>query len=114
MNQAGVTEFPNTVSPVTKMLVSALRNVIRRTDLDAEESVLWGGLSYHRPQVGGRVKGAVCQIVVKVACVRLDFIHAIRMVDPCDVLQGDRVSKRFVPIEAVPDAERPEVIALIE
>jgi hypothetical protein len=114
MNQAEVTEFLNALSPVTRKLVSALRIVIRRTALDAEESVLWGGLSYHRPQVGGRVKGAVCQIVVKGDCVRLDFIHGIRLADPHGLLHGDRVSKRFVPIETVADAERPEVIALIE
>jgi len=114
MNQADVTEFLNAQSPVTKKLVSALRVVIRRTAPDAEESVLWGGLSYHRPQVGGRVKGAVCQIVVKGDSVRLDFIHGIRLPDPCGVLQGDQVSKRFVPIETVADAERPEIIALIQ
>lgn len=114
MNQADVTDFLNALSPVTKRLVSSLRNVIRRTALDAEESVLWGGLSYHRPQVGGRVKGAVCQIVVKGDGVRLDFIHGIRLTDPCGLLKGDRVSKRFVPIDTVADAERPEIIALIQ
>lgn len=114
MNQADVTDFLKTLSPVTKKLVSTLRNVIRRTALDAEESVLWGGLSYHRPQVGGRVKGAVCQIVVKGDSVRLDFIHGIRLSDPYGVLQGDQVSKRFVPIDTVADAERPEIIALIQ
>jgi hypothetical protein len=87
--------------------------VVRRTVPHAEESLLWGSLSYHRPQVGGRVKGAVCQIVVKGDQVRLDFIHGIRLADPCGLLQGDGVSKRFVPIGAVADAERPEVTALI-
>jgi hypothetical protein len=114
MNQAEVTEFLNALSPVTKKRVSALRNAIQRTAPDALESVLWGGLSYHRPEIGGRVKGAVCQIVVKGQYVRLDFIHGIRLTDPCGLLQGDRVSKRFVPIETVADAERPEVVFLIE
>jgi hypothetical protein len=67
----------------------------------------------HPLQVGGRVKGAVCQIVVKGGRVRLDVIHGIRLADPCGLLQGDGVSKRFVPIGAVADAERPEVTALI-
>jgi hypothetical protein len=102
------------LNPETRRLVSALRDVVRRTVPDAEESLLWGGLSYHRPQVGGRVKGAVCQIVVKGDKVRLDFIHGIRLADPCGLLRGDRVSKRFVSIGSVPDAERPEVIALIQ
>lgn len=114
MNQTDVTEFLNSLSPATKKLVSALRNMIRRTAHDTEESVAWGGLSYHRPKVGGRVKGAVCQIVVKGESVRLDFIHGIRLADPSGLLQGDRVSKRIVPIETVADAERPGITALIE
>ena len=37
----------------------------------------------------------------------------LSLADPCRVLQGDRVSKRFVPIGTVTDAERPEIAALI-
>ena len=78
-----------------------------------QESLLWGGLSYHRPQVGGRVKGAVCQIGFKVGQVRLEFIHGIRLHDALGILQGDLLSKRFVVIETVDDTERPEIEALI-
>ena len=87
--------------------------MIRRAVPHAAESLLWGGVSFHRPQVGGRVKGAVCQIVVKRGQVRLDFIHGIRLIDQQELLRGDRVSKRFVPIETVADAERAEIAALI-
>lgn len=113
MNQAELKAFLNALPPEIKELVLALRSVVRRTVPHAEESLLWGGLSYHRPQVGGRVKGAICQIVVKGDKVRLDFIHGIRLADPCGLLQGERVSKRFVPIETVADGERPEIVALI-
>jgi hypothetical protein len=105
--------FLDTLPPDTGQLVLALRDVVRRTAPHAEESLLWGGLSYHRPQVGGRVKGAVCQVVVKKGQVRLDVIHGVRLADPRGLLQGDGVSKRSVPIGAVADAERPEVTALI-
>jgi hypothetical protein len=105
--------FLDALTAQTRQLVTALRAVVRRTAPGAEESLLWGGLSYHRPQVGGRVKGAVCQIVVKGDKVRLDFIHGIRLADPFGLLQGDRLSKRFVPIRTAADAERPEVTALI-
>jgi hypothetical protein len=88
------------LGPATRQLVSALRKVIRRTIPQAEESLLWGGISYHRPQVGGRVKGAVCQIVFKDDRVRLDFIHGVRLQDPSGLLRGNRLSKRYVPIEA--------------
>jgi hypothetical protein len=97
----------------TRETVFALRNVVRGTVPRAVESLLWGGLSYHRPEVGGRVKGAVCQIVVKGDRVRLDFIHGVRLSDPGCMLQGDRRSKRFVQIATAADANRPEVAALI-
>ena len=113
MTQADLKEFLDALPPESRELVLALRDVVRRTVPHAEESLLWGCLSFHRPQVGGRVKGAVCQIVVKGGQVRMDFIHGIRLADPCGLLQGDGVSKRFVPIGAVADAERPEIMALI-
>jgi hypothetical protein len=111
--QADVKAFLDALAPATRQLVSALRDVVRRTVPHAEESLLWGGLSYHRPQVGGRVKGAVCQVVAKGGQVRLDFIHGIGLADPGGVLQGDGVSKRFVPIGTVADTERPEIVALV-
>ena len=114
MANADVRAFLNGLSPQVRGLVSAPRAVVDRTIPQAEESVLWGGLSYHRPEVGGRVTGAVCQIVVKGDRVRLDFIHGIRLADPHGLLQGDRVSKRFVHIESAADAERPEVATLIQ
>ena len=113
MRQADLKAFLDALAPETRQLVLALRDVVRRTAPHAEESLVWGALSYHRPEVGGRVKGAVCQIVAKDGQVRLDFIHGIRLADPCGVLQGDRVSKRFVPIGTVGDAERPVIVALI-
>ena len=113
MTQANLKPFLDDLAPDTRQLVLALRDVVHRTVPHAEESLLWGSLSYHRPQVGGRVKGAICQIVVKKGQVRLDFIHNIRLADPCGLLQGHRVSKRFVPIGSVTDAQWPEVTALI-
>jgi hypothetical protein len=113
VNHADVKVFLDALAPDTRELVLALRNVVCRTVPHAEESVLWGGLSYHRPEIGGRVKGAVCQIGVKRGQVRLDFIHGIRLLDPCGLLEGKRLSKRFIPIASVADAEQPEVAALI-
>jgi hypothetical protein len=91
----------------------ALRKVIRQAAPEAAESVVWGALSYHRPAVGGRVKGAVCLIVVKGGRVRLDFIHGVRLSDPRRLLRGDAVSKRHVGIATAAEAERPEIAALI-
>jgi hypothetical protein len=113
MSHPSVKGFLEALPPQTRKLVSPLRNVVLHTLPQATESLLWGGLSYHRPEVGGRVKGAVCQIGVKRDQVRLDFIHGIRLVDPEGLLQGDQKSKRFVPILTIADANRPEIVNLI-
>jgi hypothetical protein len=59
------------------------------------------------------VKGTVCQIGVKKSQVRPDFIHCIRFTDPCGLLQGQRLSKRYFPIDSTADAEWPEIKNLI-
>jgi hypothetical protein len=113
VSEADLKAFLDGLSPEARQIVTALRSAVRRTASEVEETLLWGGLSYHRPEVGGRVKGAVCQIVAKRGEVRLDFIHGIRLADPGGLLQGKLVSKRFIPIRAVADVARPEVAALI-
>jgi hypothetical protein len=113
LTPAELNEFLDALPPGPRELVLALRDVVLRTVPEAEESLLWGGLSYHRPEVGGRVKGAVCLIGAKRGQVRLDFIHGIRLQDPCGLLQGDLKSKRYIPITTIADAERPGVDALL-
>jgi hypothetical protein len=105
--------FFDSLSPEEQDLVEALRDVVRHAVPQAKETVLWGGLSYHRPEVGGRVKGAICMIEAKRGRVQLAFIHGIRMADPHGLLQGKQLSKRQVPIESVADAQRPEIAALL-
>jgi hypothetical protein len=110
---SAMSTFLRSLPPEVRGVVSALRTVVRRAVPEAEESMLWGGLSYHRPAVGGRVKGAVCLIGVRQGKVRLDFIHGVRLADPSGLLRGQLVSKRYVPMETIADAERPEIEALI-
>lgn len=94
-------------------MVEALRRVVRREAPTAVESVVWGSLSWHRPEVGGRVKGAVCQITTKGGRVRLEFIHGIRLADPEGLLRGDRRSKRSIVVESEAVARRPAIAALV-
>lgn len=110
---ADVKAFLNCLSPEVRDIVLALRTVVRRIIPQAHESIVWGSLSYHRPDIGGRVKGAVCLIVIRKGKVRLDFIHGFRLADPAGLLRGQQVSKRFIPIETSEDAERPEIAVLI-
>jgi hypothetical protein len=113
VSEADWKAFCSSLDADVREVVLSLRNVVRRAAPEAEETLLWGSLSYHRPHIGGRVKGSVCQIVVRGGQVRLDFIHGIRLTDPCGLLRGNRVSKRSVSIETVADAERPQIAALI-
>jgi hypothetical protein len=105
--------FLDGLTPDAREIVVALRKAVVRTAPDAEETLLWGGLSYHTPWIGGRVKGALCQITAKRGEVRLEFIHGVRLADPEGLLRGDRLSKRFVPIRSVADAQRSEIVALL-
>jgi hypothetical protein len=113
MKYTEVQEFLDDLPPATREVVEALRTVVRQAVPYALESLLWDGLSYHRPEVGGRVKGAVCQIGARKGQVQLGFIHGVRLADSSGLLQGDRLSKRFVPIKTIADAERPEIADLI-
>lgn len=108
-----VLAFLTALPPDTRNLVETLLSVVRRNLPEAEETLLWGGISYHRPKVGGRVKGAVCQVEVKSGQICLGFIHGVRLADPGRLLCGNGVSKRLVPIKTVADAESPDLIALL-
>ncbi|MCX6099913.1 MAG: hypothetical protein NTV92_00490, partial [Candidatus Bipolaricaulota bacterium] len=75
MNADEIRAFLESLESEPREIVLALRGVVRRAVPDAEETILWGGLSYHTPWIGGRVKGAICQISAKRGDVRLEFIH---------------------------------------
>jgi hypothetical protein len=59
------------------------------------------------------VKGALCQVSVKHGEVRLEFIHGTGLADPAGLLQGDRLSKRYVPVGSGVEAQRSEIVNLI-
>jgi hypothetical protein len=111
---ASVKAFLDGLDPKARPLVQALRRTVRDVAPEVVETVIWDALSYHRPWIGGRVKGAVCQIVVRRGRVRLDFIHGVELHDPDHLLQGTQLSKRFFPIERASDALRPEIAWLID
>ncbi len=113
LTNISVKEYFDLLSPSERKIVRELRTVIRKEIPSVEETTLWGSLSYHRPWIGGRIKGALCQITVKHGIVKLEFIHGVRLSDPNHLLQGGRVSKRYVVISSVEEASRPEIVQLI-
>jgi hypothetical protein len=93
--------------------VAELRALIRKLVPEAKETVLWGSLSYHRPRVGGRVKGAVCLITPKTEAVHLGFIHGAALADPAGLLQGTRRAKRFIPVRRISEIDRRALADLV-
>lgn len=94
-------------------LVLAARKLILSIAPGLTESVVWGELSYHDAGVGGRVKGAVCQIRVRDGMVLLGFVHGAGLHDPKGLLRGSGVAKRFLPVRSARDLAGPAVRALI-
>lgn len=92
--RAFLDRVPDALAP----LVRELRRLVRNTVPGAAETVVWSCLSYHQPAVGGRVKGAVCQLEVRRDVVRLGFIHGIRLPDPKRLLAGEGLSKRHIEL----------------
>jgi len=94
-------------------IVVALRNLIRVTAPESKETVCWGSLSYHRPNVGGRVSGAVCLVTPRPDEVELGFVHGSALCDLHRLLQGEGKAKRFIPIRRIQDVRREGLRGLI-
>lgn len=90
-----------------------LRDLVFTRRPEAEERILWGGLSYHDPGKGGPVKGAICQIELHADHVWLSFIHGVRISDPDQLLSGGRRSKRYVRLDCYEDTPWDSVAELI-
>ena len=82
-----------------------LRRIVLAAAPHATETIHWGALSYHDAERGGMVKGGICQISLHRDHVRLSFIHGVRLKDPSGILQGDRKSKRYVPIHSLQEVK---------
>jgi hypothetical protein len=96
-----------------RQVVARLRRLIRQAAPEAEETVLWGSLSYHRSSFGGRIKGAVCLITPRTDGVHLGFIHGAVLRDPLGLLRGTAKVKRFVPIQRAEDIDEDALTDLI-
>jgi hypothetical protein len=82
-----------------KEIVFGLRDLVAEIAPHATEKIQWKGLSYFDATRGGVVKGGICQIEIHADHVRLSFIHGAFLDDPHGLLEGDRLSKRYVCLE---------------
>lgn len=83
-----------------KDIVFGLRDLVAEIAPHATERILWAGLSYHDARRGGPVKGGICQIEVHADHVRLAFVHGAFLEDPQGLLQGERLAKRYIRLQA--------------
>lgn len=109
-----VERFLGFVRPELRDIALEARNLVASACPWATERILWGGLAYHDADKGGPVKGAICQIEVDRKQVRISFIHGARLSDPESLLKGDRLSKRYVPVDDFEQAPWDGIRALIE
>jgi hypothetical protein len=85
--------------PPLRDLVLELRDLVLSTIPAASEALRWKGLVYFRPELGGPVRGSLCQISLHKDHVRLGFIHGAFLPDPSGLLRNEgRKAKRFVPL----------------
>lgn len=100
LTSAEVERFLWLTPPNIKEIALELRNLVASICPHATERILWGGLSYHDSVKGGPVKGAICQIEIDRNRLRLSFIHGARLKDPSGLLEGDRLSKRYIVLDS--------------
>lgn len=100
--------------PKAREIVLELRNVISAACPQATETSLWGGLSYHDTNKGGRVKGAICGLEFRKLPVKVAFIHGARLDDPHHLLRGTRLSKRYLEVPSYEQAPWDTIQRLIE
>lgn len=111
--KADIASFLGGVPRPQRPVVDALRKLVRQAAPHTVETVLWRSLFYHRPELGGRIAGAVCLITPGEDGVRIGFIHGAALADPDWQLRGDAKAKRFVPIRKLGEVRRAALRKLI-
>lgn len=85
-------------------IVLELRNLVVGIAPTATERIVGDALTYHDAARGGPVKAGICQILIERDHVRLAFIHGAFLDDPKQLLQGERLAKRFAVISSYENA----------
>jgi hypothetical protein len=94
-------------------LLLEARSLVFKTAPHATEHIAWGGLLYHDADVGGPVKGAICDLSIQRDHLHVGFIHGAFLPDPAGLLQGDRKSRRGLDLDSLENAPWAEFEALV-
>ena len=85
---------------VLQDLLLEARSLVFKAAPQATEHIAWGGLIYHDADIGGPVKGAICDLSIQRDHLHVGFIHGAFLPDPENLLHGDRKSKRSLTIDS--------------
>ncbi len=77
------------------------------------ETIRERGISYHKPDEGGFVKGGVGGIDPHDDGVRFKFIHGAFLPDPQHLLEGDQIAMRQLTLHSMREVRRPAFKALV-
>jgi len=99
--------------PELRDILRELRNLVAAVAPAATETARRDGYVYFDAQRGGPVSAGICQVLVQDDHVRLAFIHGALLPDPEQLLEGDRLVKRFVRIDSYEGAPWEALQALI-
>ena len=69
---------------------------------------------YYYAERGGPVSAGICQILIQPDHIRLAFNHGVNLPDPAQLLEGNRLVKRFLRIASFDQACWDEIRALIQ
>ena len=97
-----------------RQIALEIRNIVAEIAPDARERIVASSLTYHDPSRGGPVKAGICGISLHEDHVRLHFIHGAFLKDPLELLEGDRLAKRFMRLDSYQAAPWEEIKALIQ
>ena len=79
-------------------IVHEIRSLVASVAPQASETILWNDLFYYSEDLGGPIKGAVCQISIHPDHIRLGFVRGAFLPDPMHLLEGQGKGKRFLRI----------------
>ncbi len=94
-------------------LLLEARNLVFKAAPQSSEHIAWGGFLYHDADIGGPVKGAICDLSIQRDHLHVGFIHGAFLPDPARLLHGDRKSRRSLTLDSLESTPWPALETLV-